>query len=149
MRPVILCGDSGSRLWPLSKPKQFQKIFSQNTMFHNTLLRLKGDYMPPIITTNIQYESLLMQELHALQECKVVFEPVKIGTAAAILIAVLLCDRNETILYQLSLLMNQIRSIAELFNRGRGKRGNKFTQSALKQNNCIVDFIAQNVLFYI
>ncbi len=52
-------------------------------------------------------------------------------------------------LYQLSLLMNQIRSIAELFNRGRGKRGNKFTQSALKQNNCIVDFIAQNVLFYI
>nr|WP_246038639.1 mannose-1-phosphate guanylyltransferase [Wolbachia endosymbiont of Leptopilina clavipes] len=98
MRPVILCGGSGSRLWPLSKPKQFQKIFSQNTMFHNTLLRLKGDYMPPIITTNIQYESLLMQELHALQECKVVFEPVKIGTAAAILIAVLLCDRNETIL---------------------------------------------------
>ncbi len=58
---------------------------------------------------------------------------------------------NEQIqvLYQLSLLMNQIRSIAELFNRGRGKRGNKFTQSALKQNNCIVDFIAQNVLFYI
>ncbi|MFL3876868.1 hypothetical protein wTkk_000788 [Wolbachia endosymbiont of Trichogramma kaykai] len=26
-----------------------------------------------------------MQELHALQECKVVFEPVKIGTAAAVL----------------------------------------------------------------
>lgn len=97
MRPVILCGGSGSRLWPLSKPKQFQKIFSQNTMFHNTLLRLKGDYMPPIITTNIQYESLLMQELHALQECKVVFEPVKIGIAA-ILIAVLLCNRNEIIL---------------------------------------------------
>ena len=45
-------------------------------------------------------------------------------------------------LYQFSLLMNQIRSIAELFNRGRGKRGNKFTQSAFKQNNCIVDFIA-------
>lgn len=98
MRSVILCGGSGSRLWPLSKPKQFQKIFSQNTMFHNTLLRLKGDYMPPIITTNIQYESLLMQELHSSQEFKVVFEPVKIGTAAATLIAVLLCDRNKTIL---------------------------------------------------
>ncbi len=62
MRPVILCGGSGSRLWPLSKPKQFQKIFSHNTMFHNTLLRLKSSYMPPIITTNIQYESLVMEE---------------------------------------------------------------------------------------
>ncbi len=98
MRPVILCGGSGSRLWPLSKPKQFQKIFSQNTMFHNTLLRLKSDYMPPIISTNIQYESLVMEELHALQEYKVIFEPVKIGTAAAILIAALLCNENETML---------------------------------------------------
>ncbi|WP_395462906.1 sugar phosphate nucleotidyltransferase [Wolbachia endosymbiont of Cantharis cryptica] len=98
MRPVILCGGSGSRLWPLSKPKQFQKIFSQNTMFHNTLLRLKNGYMPPIITTNIQYESLVMEELHALQEYKVIFEPVKIGTAVAILIAALLCDENEIML---------------------------------------------------
>jgi mannose-1-phosphate guanylyltransferase/mannose-6-phosphate isomerase len=98
MRPVVLCGGSGSRLWPLSKPKQFQKIFSQNTMFHNTLLRLKSDYMPPIIATNIQYESLVMEELHALQEYKVIFEPVKIGTAAAILIAALLCNENETML---------------------------------------------------
>ncbi|WOE62981.1 sugar phosphate nucleotidyltransferase [Wolbachia endosymbiont of Drosophila aff. chauvacae BK-2020] len=98
MRPVILCGGSGSRLWPLSKPKQFQKIFSQNTMFHNTLLRLKSDYMPPIIATNIQYESLVMEELHVLQEYKVIFEPVKIGTAAAILIAALLCNENETML---------------------------------------------------
>ncbi|BEP31587.1 MAG: hypothetical protein WBIAU1_10650 [Wolbachia endosymbiont of Drosophila biauraria] len=98
MRPVILCGGSGSRLWPLSKPRQFQKIFSQNTMFHNTLLRLKSDYMPPIIATNIQYESLVMEELHALQEYKVIFEPVKIGTAAAILIAALLCNENETML---------------------------------------------------
>ncbi len=98
MRPVILCGGSGSRLWPLSKPKQFQKIFSQNTMFHNTLLRLKSSYMPPIITTNIQYESLVKKELHTLREYKVIFEPVKIGTAAAILIAALLCNENEIML---------------------------------------------------
>ncbi|WCR59566.1 MAG: Alginate biosynthesis protein AlgA [Wolbachia endosymbiont of Ctenocephalides felis wCfeF] len=98
MRPVILCGGSGSRLWPLSKPKQFQKIFSHNTMLQNTLLRLKSDYMPPIIATNIQYESLVMEELKALQEYKVIFEPVKIGTAAAILIAALLCDEDETML---------------------------------------------------
>lgn len=54
--------------------------------------------MPPIIATNIQYESLVMEELKALQEYKVIFEPVKIGTAAAILIVALLCDENETML---------------------------------------------------
>jgi mannose-1-phosphate guanylyltransferase len=98
MRPVILCGGSGSRLWPLFKPKQFQKIFSQNTMFQNTMLRLKSGYMPPIIATNIQYESLVKKELHALREYKVIFEPVKIGTAAAILIAALLCNEDEIML---------------------------------------------------
>nr|WP_225538450.1 sugar phosphate nucleotidyltransferase [Wolbachia endosymbiont of Mansonella perstans] len=77
MRYIILCGDSNSRLWPLSKPKQFQKIFSHNTIFKNTLLKLKSDYMLLIIATNIQYESLVMEELKALQEHKVVFEPIK------------------------------------------------------------------------
>uniref|UniRef100_UPI0014455CAD mannose-1-phosphate guanylyltransferase n=1 Tax=Wolbachia endosymbiont of Ctenocephalides felis wCfeT TaxID=2732593 RepID=UPI0014455CAD len=95
MRPVILCG---GRLWPLSKPKQFQKMFSNNTMLQNTLLRLKSDYMPPIVTTNVQYESLVIKELQALKEYKVVFEPTKIGTAASILIAALLCDENEIML---------------------------------------------------
>nr|WP_265038170.1 sugar phosphate nucleotidyltransferase [Wolbachia endosymbiont (group A) of Hylaeus communis] len=36
--------------------------------------------------------------IHALQEYKVIFEPVKIGTAAAILIAALLCNENEIML---------------------------------------------------
>ena len=98
MRPVILCGGNGSRLWPLSQPKQFQKIFSHNTMLQNTLLRLKGVHMPPIITTNIQYESLIMEELKLLQDYKVIFEPIKLGTAAAILIAALLCNENEIML---------------------------------------------------
>ncbi|MFP3021667.1 MAG: magnesium chelatase domain-containing protein, partial [Wolbachia sp.] len=42
----------------------------------------------------------------------------------------LLKEGSHYDLYQFLLLMNQIRSIAELFNCGRGKRGNKFTQSA-------------------
>ncbi|MGL9762946.1 MAG: sugar phosphate nucleotidyltransferase, partial [Wolbachia sp.] len=98
MRPVILCGGSGSRLWPLSKQKQFQKIFSHNTMLQNTLLKLKSDYMLSIIATNIQYESLVMEKLKALQEYKVIFKTVKIGIAAAILIAALLCNEDEVML---------------------------------------------------
>ncbi len=54
-----------------------------------------------------------------------------------------------SVLYQFSLLVSQIGEIAELFNCGAGKRSNKFAQSTLKQSNCIVYFIAQNVLFYV
>ncbi len=66
----------------------------------------------------------------------------KLLTLVAILPAVSLS-------YQFSLLVSQIGEIAELFNCGAGKRSNKFAQSTLKQSNCIVYFIAQNVLFYI
>nr|WP_246228202.1 hypothetical protein [Wolbachia endosymbiont of Litomosoides brasiliensis] len=44
--------------------------------------------------------------------------------------------------------MSRINDIAELFNCGVGKGGDKFVQSALKQSNCIINFITQNVLFY-
>ncbi len=56
---------------------------------------------------------------------------------------------KDSDLYQFSLLVSQIGEIAELFNCGAGKRSNKFAQSTLKQSNCIVYFIAQNVLFYV
>lgn len=98
MRPIILCGGSGDRLWPLTQPKQFLRMFGHNTMFKDTLLRLRSDYMPPIITTNIKYESLIIEDLHILQEYRVVLEPVKIGTAAAILIAALLSSEDEVML---------------------------------------------------
>ncbi|QIT35916.1 nucleotidyl transferase family protein [Wolbachia endosymbiont of Brugia pahangi] len=98
MRPVILCGGSGSRLWPLSNPRQFHKMFSCSTMFQSTLLRLKSDYMLPIIATSMQCESLVMEELNVLQEYKVIFGLVKIGTAVVLLILAFLCDKNETML---------------------------------------------------
>ncbi|NUY39664.1 hypothetical protein GO684_03220 [Wolbachia endosymbiont of Litomosoides brasiliensis] len=46
------------------------------------------------------------------------------------------------------MLVGQISDIAELFNCGVKKRGNKFAQSVLKQSSYIADFITQNVLFY-
>ncbi|NUY39928.1 hypothetical protein GO684_04880 [Wolbachia endosymbiont of Litomosoides brasiliensis] len=44
--------------------------------------------------------------------------------------------------------MDQISDIAEFFNCRARKRGHKFVQSVLKQGNCIIDFVTQNVLFY-
>ena len=43
--PVILCGGSGTRLWPLSRkehPKQYLPLISNKTMLQETILRLKG-----------------------------------------------------------------------------------------------------------
>ena len=46
LRPIILAGGSGSRLWPLStkeKPKQFISLFGEYSLFDLTLQRLNKD----------------------------------------------------------------------------------------------------------
>lgn len=43
--PVILCGGSGTRLWPLSRetyPKQFLALTGVHTLLQQTVLRLGG-----------------------------------------------------------------------------------------------------------
>ena len=66
IKPVILCGGAGTRLWPQSKknlPKQFID-WGGWTLFGKTLERIKGslfDY--PIITTNSAYLDLVKTHL--------------------------------------------------------------------------------------
>ena len=58
IKPIILCGGEGTRLWPNSsnnEPKQFIN-FGGWTLFEKTLKRIKGsifDY--PIISTNVKF----------------------------------------------------------------------------------------------
>ena len=45
MKPVVLAGGTGSRLWPKSRaalPKQFLALTSDNTMLQDTITRLSG-----------------------------------------------------------------------------------------------------------
>ena len=45
IRPVLLCGGSGTRLWPLSRahyPKQFLRLVDEFSLLQNTLRRLDG-----------------------------------------------------------------------------------------------------------
>ena len=66
IKPVILCGGAGTRLWPKSKknlPKQFIN-FGGWTLFQKTLLRIKNpifDY--PIVSTNLLYLDLVLKYL--------------------------------------------------------------------------------------
>ena len=95
IRPVILCGGSGTRLWPMSKknlPKQFID-WGGWTLFGKTLERVKGsifDY--PIITTNYAYLKLVKKYLskHKIKKYKIILEPFKKNTAPAILSSALI-----------------------------------------------------------
>ena len=90
IKPVILCGGSGTRLWPKSKKnpvKQFIDFGGWN-LFQKTLERIKNplfDY--PIISTNISYLNLVRKNLsrHKIKKYKIILEPFKKNTSAAIL----------------------------------------------------------------
>jgi mannose-1-phosphate guanylyltransferase/mannose-6-phosphate isomerase len=97
IRPVILCGGAGTRLWPQSKnnlAKQFIDFGGWN-LLEKTLERVKGptfDY--PIISTNTKYLKLVKSYLKnfKVKNYKIVLEPSKRNTAPAILSSALIKD---------------------------------------------------------
>ena len=97
IRPVILCGGSGNRLWPNNKnyqPKQFID-FGNWTLFGKTLDRIKNPLFDfPIISTNLKYLKDIKRHLkkHLIKKYKIVLEPEKMNTGPAILSAALIND---------------------------------------------------------
>ena len=97
IKPVILCGGAGTRLWSQYKsnlPKQFID-FGGWTLFQRTLERIKNpmfDY--PIISTNLSYLKLVRKHLsiNKINKYKIILEPYKKNTAAAILSSSLIVD---------------------------------------------------------
>jgi len=92
IRPVILCGGAGSRLWSESKknlPKQFID-FGGWTLFEKTLQRVKNNvYLDPIIVTNALYLKTVKKFLVKLKfkGWSIILEPFKKNTVAAIALA--------------------------------------------------------------
>jgi mannose-1-phosphate guanylyltransferase/mannose-6-phosphate isomerase len=100
IRPVILCGGSGTRLWPNKKnhqPKQFID-FGNWTLLGKTLDRIKGPLFDnPIISTNKNYLKDVKKHLKIkkITKFKIILEPSKKNTAPAILSASLIKDIPE------------------------------------------------------
>ena len=97
IRPVILCGGSGSRLWSDSKnnlPKQFID-FGGWSLLEKTLKRINGNiYDFPIISTNSKYLKLVRKYLKKfkIKNFRIILEPSKRNTAPAILSSALIND---------------------------------------------------------
>ncbi len=97
IRPVILCGGAGTRLWSDTKNHQAKQFidFGGWTLFEKTLERVKSplfDY--PIISTNTKYLQEVKKNLKKskIRRYKIILEPAKRNTAPAILSSALIKD---------------------------------------------------------
>ena len=97
VKPVILCGGTGSRLFPGFKKNPSKQFidFGKWTLIEKTLDRIKDPiYDSPIISTNRTYEKLVRKVLKKkkIKKFKIVLEPSKKNTAPAIISSTLIND---------------------------------------------------------
>jgi mannose-1-phosphate guanylyltransferase / mannose-6-phosphate isomerase len=97
--PVVLCGGSGSRLWPLSRtgfPKQFLVLHGTQSLFQQSVKRLVGLASPslvsaqPLIVTNESHRFLVAEQWRELDvgtDALLLLEPEGRNTAPAITLA--------------------------------------------------------------
>lgn len=93
IHPYIMCGGSGTRLWPLSrrmKPKQFLPLITDLTMFQETVRRVTGgSFAAPIIIAGEDHRELVAGQLAEIgvKAAAIILEPMGRNTAAAAAIA--------------------------------------------------------------
>lgn len=95
IHPVLLCGGSGTRLWPLSRksyPKQFVRLTGEESLYQASARRLSGDgFAAPLIVTASDFRFIVIEQLAALEiaPADILIEPSPKNTAAAICAAAL------------------------------------------------------------
>ena len=104
VQPVILCGGSGTRLWPLSRagfPKQFLCLTGDESLFQQAVKRLAGlatdaaaegfSLNAPLIVSNEEHRFLVLEQLReaGIEPAAALLEPVGRNTAPALTLAAL------------------------------------------------------------
>lgn len=94
--PVLLCGGSGTRLWPLSRksyPKQFARLGgAEGTLFQASARRLSGPgFAPPVVITHSDFRFIVTEQLAqaGIDPGAILIEPAPRNTAPAVLAAAL------------------------------------------------------------
>ena len=104
--PVILCGGSGTRLWPLSRtsfPKQFLVLSGETTLFQQAVERLQTlksssvTLNDTLIVTNEDHRFLVLDQLREMKDDKaqLLLEPIGRNTAPALTLAALQAVENK------------------------------------------------------
>lgn len=95
VHPILLCGGSGTRLWPVSRksfPKQFVPLIGDRSLFQASAARLSGaEFAKPIVITGSDYRFIVTEQLAAIgvDPGPVMIEPDGRNTAPAVLAAAL------------------------------------------------------------
>jgi mannose-1-phosphate guanylyltransferase/mannose-6-phosphate isomerase len=94
--PVILCGGSGTRLWPLSResyPKQFLRLLGEDSLMQGTMRRLKAIKAvgPALLVCNESSRFMAAEQLREIgvENAQILLEPLRRNTAPAIAAAAL------------------------------------------------------------
>jgi len=103
IHPVILCGGSGTRLWPLSRkavPKPFLPLVSAQTLFEQAVHRVAGDdrFAAPMVVAGSAHGDLIMAQLGDPPGARLVVEPCARNTAPAIALAAALLTEDAVML---------------------------------------------------
>ncbi len=99
--PVILCGGSGTRLWPLSRksfPKQFAELLGPESLFAASARMLSGaGFARPVIVTASDFRFVVTEQLMeaGIDPGTILIEPEARNTAPAILAAALTVARTD------------------------------------------------------
>ncbi len=107
IQPVILCGGSGTRLWPLSRagfPKQFLCLAGEESLFQQAVDRLVAlgndglTVLAPIIVSNEDHRFIVLEQLRegVFKSGTVLLEPVSRNTAPAVTLAALAALEDNT-----------------------------------------------------
>ncbi len=99
--PVLLCGGSGTRLWPLSRksyPKQFSPLVGDTSLFQASAERLSGEgFAQPLMLTNSDFRFIVAEQLAeiGIDPGAILIEPEGRNTAPAILAAALWLAKDD------------------------------------------------------
>lgn len=99
--PVLLCGGSGTRLWPLSRksfPKQFARITGEESLFQAAARRLSGPgFAAPMVITGNDFRFIVTEQLAQAEipPRAMLIEPEGRNTAPAVLAAALVLAASD------------------------------------------------------
>ena len=99
IRPVLLCGGSGTRLWPVSRksyPKQFACLLEGETLFQSSVRRMQG-FAAPLVVSSSDFRFIVVEQLAELgvDPEAVLLEPAGRNTAPAVLAAALYLAQTD------------------------------------------------------